>query len=203
MTKITVREPLMTKREIRSLVRKSFKALPSEERDARSEQACRSLFETYLKDAEPMRVGLFMSMENEVQTAPLIRMLTEGGKHRLLVPRCDDKETIRFYPMGDISGYEMSGYGIPEPTCPIEDEEVPDFLVVPGVAFSHLDGGRVGHGVGYYDRYLSKHTGEIKFVIGLGLEFQIFDLVPVDPHDYPLDAIAWEGNVVVFPKTKE
>lgn len=202
MTKITVREPLMTKKQIRSLVRKRFKELDRSERDLRSEEACRSLYETYLRGADPMRVGLFMSMESEVQTAPLIRMLAEG-EHRLLVPRCDDKETIRFYPMGDISGFEMSGYGIPEPTCPIEDEEVPDFLVVPGVAFSRLTGGRVGHGVGYYDRYLTKHSGEIDFVIGLGLEFQIFDLVPVDPHDYPLDAIAWEGNVVVFPQTED
>lgn len=202
MTKITIREPLMTKKQIRSLIRKRFRELDPSERDRRSEEACRSIYETYLRDADPLRVGLFMSMEGEVQTAPLIRMLSRG-KHRLLVPRCDDRETIRFYPMGDMSDMKISNYGIPEPTCPIEDEEVPDFLVVPGVAFSHLTGGRVGHGAGYYDRYLSKHSGEIDFVIGLGLELQILDLVPVDPHDYPLDAIAWEGNVVLFRRSEE
>ena len=39
-----------------------------------------------------------MSMKNEVQTAALISILSEEDSRRLLVPRCDDGETIRFYP---------------------------------------------------------------------------------------------------------
>lgn len=187
----------VTKKEIRALVRDHFRVLSPEERDERSARACRSLYEKFLRDRQEQSVGLFMSMKNEVQTAALISILRAEGSRRLLVPRCDDGETIRFYPMGDISGYELSGYGIPEPTCPIEDEEVPELLVVPGVAFGRRDGSRVGHGVGYYDRYLEKHASELRLVVGLGLEFQIFDTVPTDPHDYPLQGLAWEGGTAL------
>lgn len=187
----------VTKKEIRVLVRDHFRVLSPEERDERSARACRSLYEKFLRDRQEQSVGLFMSMKNEVQTAALISILREEGSRRLLVPRCDDGETIRFYPMVDISGYELSGYGIPEPTCPIEDEEVPELLVVPGVAFGRRDGSRVGHGVGYYDRYLEKHASELRLVVGLGLEFQIFDTVPTDPHDYPLQGLAWEGGTAL------
>ena len=187
----------VTKKEIRALVRDHFRVLSPEERDERSARACRSLYEKFLRDRQEQSVGLFMSMKNEVQTAALISILRAEGSRRLLVPRCDDGETIRFYPMGDISGYELSGYGIPEPTCPIEDEEVPELLVVPGVAFGRRDGSRVGHGVGYYDHYLAKHASELRLVVGLGLEFQIFDTVPTDPHDYPLQGLAWEGGTAL------
>jgi len=187
----------VTKKEIRTLVRDHFRVLSPEERDERSVRACRSLYENFLRDRQGQSVGLFMSMKNEVQTSALIGILREEGSRRLLVPRCDDGETIRFYPMGDISGYELSGYGIPEPTCPIEDEEVPELLVVPGVAFGRRDGSRVGHGVGYYDRYLAKHASELSLVVGLGLEFQIFGTVPTDPHDYPLQGLAWEDDTTL------
>ena len=187
----------VTKKEIRALVRDHFRMLTPEERDDRSARACRTLYEKFLKDHRGQSVGLFMSMKNEVQTAALISILREEGSRRLLVPRCDDGETIRFYPMGDISGYELSGYGIPEPTCPVEDEEVPELLVVPGVAFGRQDGSRVGHGVGYYDRYLAKHASELSLVVGLGLEFQIFGTVPTDPHDYPLQGLAWEDDTAL------
>jgi 5-formyltetrahydrofolate cyclo-ligase len=198
MTKVTVRHPLPTKREIRSLIRSRFADLSDDERDARSEEACRSIYETYLRDADPMRVGLFLSMPGEVQTTPLVRDLQRDGRHRILIPRCDDKETIRFYPMESEETMKRSKYGILEPSCPIESAEVPEFVVVPGVAFSKYDAGRVGHGAGYYDRYLSRYHDRIRFAIGLALGFQMMDRVPTDPHDYPLDAVAWEGNVVVF-----
>lgn len=187
----------VTKKEIRALVRDHFRVLSPEERDERSARACRSLYEKFLRGRQGQSVGLFMSMKNEVQTAALISILREEGSRHLLVPRCDDSETIRFYPMGDISDYELSGYGIPEQTCPIEDEEVPELLVVPGVAFGRQDGSRVGHGVGYYDRYLEKHASELRLVVGLGLEFQIFGTVPTDPHDYPLQGLAWEDDTAL------
>lgn len=203
MTDHVTGKTLPTKKQIRTEVREHFLALSSAERDARSEAACRALYDRFLRDAGAMKVGLFLSMKAEVETAPLLRLLSgEGGEPRcrLLVPRCDDGVTIRFYPLGDRSDLVVNRYGIPEPGCPVEEAEVPDFLVVPGVAFSRLDGGRVGHGAGFYDRYLAKHRDEIRFRAGLALGFQIYDRVPTDPHDFPLDAVAWEGQVALFPR---
>ena len=56
--------------------------------------------------------------------------------------------------------------------------------------------------MGYYDRYLAKHASELSLVVGLGLEFQIFDTVPTDPHDYPLKGLAWEDEAVLLAASR-
>lgn len=73
-----------------------------------------------------------------------------------------------------------------------------DLILLPGVAFSQ-NGGRLGHGMGYYDKYL--HTYFNRFpdsaqinktlLIGLGFKEQIVDddQLPLDKFDYPLDII--------------
>lgn len=73
-----------------------------------------------------------------------------------------------------------------------------DLILLPGVAFSQI-GGRLGHGMGYYDKYL--HTYFNRFpdsaqinktlLIGLGFKEQIVDddQLPLDKFDYPLDII--------------
>jgi 5-formyltetrahydrofolate cyclo-ligase len=66
------------------------------------------------------------------------------------------------------------------------------------VAFSQ-GGGRLGHGMGYYDKYLHKYFSRFPdrveinktLLVGLGFREQIVDddQLPVDPLDYPLDLI--------------
>lgn len=86
-----------------------------------------------------------------------------------------------------------------------------DLFLIPGVAFSY-EGGRLGHGKGYYDQYLSRHfkiypqryaaiTDEFSIIdkvrnnktalIGLGFKEQIVDCteLPLDNHDFRLDLI--------------
>lgn len=73
-----------------------------------------------------------------------------------------------------------------------------DLIVIPGVAFSP-GGGRLGHGMGYYDKYLHKYfnkfpnkPGDKKtLLVGFGFREQIVNdnHLPVDPLDYPLDMI--------------
>lgn len=84
-------------------------------------------------------------------------------------------------------------------------------MLMPGVAFSKT-GGRMGHGMGYYDKYLtgmfaenphrgtdSEFRGKIDtkiqqnktVLIGLSLKQQIVSPaeLPLDPHDVPLDDV--------------
>ena len=75
-----------------------------------------------------------------------------------------------------------------------EPDEV-DLVIVPLVAFDE-NGNRIGHGGGYYDRFLKKYPRAKK--IGLAYELQKIDEVPAEPHDVPLDAVITEAQVYQF-----
>ncbi|MCK9906995.1 5-formyltetrahydrofolate cyclo-ligase, partial [Frankia sp. Cpl3] len=79
-------------------------------------------------------------------------------------------------------------WGIFEPDPDVSqraEREKLEAIVVPGVAFAR-DGGRLGYGGGYYDRFLA--TLERKpLLIGFAFSCQVIDQVPLEKHDYPLD----------------
>ena len=90
---------------------------------------------------------------------------------------------------------KISSYGILEPKKDkiknISSDKI-DLIIVPGVAFD-LKGNRMGHGKGYYDRFLNlvKSTS-----IGLAFEFQIIENIPVESHDKPIDMIITEKRII-------
>lgn len=81
-------------------------------------------------------------------------------------------------------------------------------MLLPGVAFTRK-GGRIGHGMGYYDKFLTQHflanphrcdvnlrqniaakaAANKTILLGLALKEQIVDEVPLDPWDILLDDI--------------
>ena len=81
-------------------------------------------------------------------------------------------------------------FGIGEPTGTVFDrlEEI-DMIVVPGVAFDRR-GNRMGRGRGFYDRLLS--TTPTAYKVGVAFDFQMFDAIPVEPFDMPMDKVIHE-----------
>jgi 5-formyltetrahydrofolate cyclo-ligase len=69
--------------------------------------------------------------------------------------------------------------------------------IVPGVGFSR-DGHRLGRGGGHYDATLAEMPRALR--IGVGFEVQIVPELPHEPHDQPLDAVATELQVFLFPR---
>ena len=67
-------------------------------------------------------------------------------------------------------------------------------FIIPGVAFT-LSGGRMGHGMGYYDTYLHRHfttyPSKKSTLMALAFKEQIVqdDCLPLDEHDVKLDKI--------------
>ena len=65
---------------------------------------------------------------------------------------------------------------------------------MPGVAFT-LTGGRMGHGMGYYDKFLARHfkayPNKKVSLIALALKEQIVaeSSLPLDEHDVKLNKI--------------
>ena len=82
---------------------------------------------------------------------------------------------------------KINKYGIPEP-----EEKIllsPDILLIPLVAFDkNLN--RLGYGGGYYDRLIKSLSLKKKIIkIGLALQFQEINKVPINKYDQKLDYI--------------
>jgi 5-formyltetrahydrofolate cyclo-ligase len=62
----------------------------------------------------------------------------------------------------------------------------PDIIFVPGMAFDKM-GYRLGLGKGHYDKYLSTNPGV--YSIGICFRQNIFQKLPIEPHDHRMDEV--------------
>lgn len=158
--------------------------LTHEERVAASERAAQRL----LALPEIWRshtVLLYAPMQDEIDPLRGLDRLQERNIE-VLLPRVrdDDIELARLQRPADL----VAGFrGIREPAGPAIDPAIVDAAVVPGVAFD-LDGGRLGHGGGHYDRLLSRLPDDTVRV-GLAFSCQIVPRVPHESFDEVVDIV--------------
>ena len=131
-------------------------------------------------------VMAYVSQPREPDTKAIIRDALEAGK-TVLLPRCYAGGRMEAYPIRDLAGLQPGKLGIPEPPEPEDGEAVPkpDLVLVPCVAAAP-HGIRLGHGAGYYDRFLAEHRGK-----SICLCFRAFlrgDL-PAEETDVPVDLV--------------
>ena len=90
----------------------------------------------------------------------------------------------------------VSKFGTLEPKNSNE-EITPDLIMVPLVAFDNQLN-RIGYGKGYYDRILQKISKIKKKTIFLGIaySFQKCRRIPVNKHDFKLDYIFTEREII-------
>jgi 5-formyltetrahydrofolate cyclo-ligase len=67
-----------------------------------------------------------------------------------------------------------------------------DAVLVLGMAFDRR-GYRLGHGGGYFDRFLA---GRPFPAIALAYDFQVLDRVPAEPHDIPMSVVVTETQTL-------
>ncbi len=98
-----------------------------------------------------------------------------------------------------LTALTSGAFGIwePEPaSCRLVAPDAFDLVLVPGLAFD-LNGGRLGRGAGFYDRFLATLPSKTRLV-GVALDEQIIDQAPRDAFDLPVDALATPSRLVVF-----
>lgn len=101
-------------------------------------------------------VFLYYGVGREVSTAELIEILLSRGK-RVALPVCRADGSMEFYILDDPARLSIGAFGIPEP--PKDAPAIPsenDLMIVPALCCD-IKGNRLGHGGGYYDRYLARH----------------------------------------------
>ena len=132
-------------------------------------------------------VALFASLPDEIDTSTLLQTLSREA--RIVLPRING-DSMDFYPYAP-EAMQRGFMGISEPcgSEPVAPAEI-DVMILPGVAFTP-DGGRLGRGKGYYDKYLSRN-GFRAHTIGICYPCQVVNSLPIEEHDRVLDRVVWE-----------
>ena len=131
-------------------------------------------------------VMAYWSLVEEPDTRELMETALREGK-TLLLPRCLDAGKMAALPVKGLEGLEPGRLGIPEPPEPEEKTGIPepDLILVPCVAAAP-NGVRLGHGAGYYDRFLAEHTG---MAVCLCFRALLRADLPAEDTDVPVDLV--------------
>lgn len=180
------------KAQVRSRVRSLRRQLAGTEKDRMDEQILRHLF--LLKElAEADVIYSYMSFGGEVDMVRLTEALWRLGR-QVAVPRVEGDQ-IRFYLVSRMEELAPGCRGILEPLegCePAEDLQAP--VITPGMAFS-LDGGRIGYGGGYYDRFFEKEPQHMR--IAAAYPFQVYEKLQTEALDRRVHRIVTPDRVYV------
>ncbi len=172
------------KNEIRKWVKEQREALDAATQTLWDESICRQVLNTpAIRRA--FCVFCYASFGKEAGTWKLMEALWNQGKY-IALPKVSGKH-LEFYAISGKRDLEEGVMGIMEPksTClRIWDEGAP--VVVPGLAFDR-SGNRIGYGGGYYDRFFKQEPDHFRLAIGYG--FQLFESLPAEPHDIPMNRI--------------
>ncbi len=204
---------VQTKADIRTYMAGRLEQIGSQERTFASHKASVAL----IKSAAFMEAHFVLSyMATDRELDPFrVTSAALGEFKRVAFPRCIQKtHDLSFYLVRGssshedfLSQFEAGPFGILEPHVqpgclfnrpPVRQKKI--LVIVPGVAFSY-HGGRLGHGKGYYDRYLDTLRMEALShdctltLAGFCFDEQIVSVLPEESHDIRMDCIATPSGV--------
>lgn len=165
--------------------------------------------EPFVKVKKGGNILIYLDFDHEVQTLRFLSEFLYFGrseiekKPAIFVPCCADNDILPVR-LESPNELEPGIMGILEPKPEFQsaperhlDPMQFDLVIAPGLAYD-LHGNRLGRGKGYYDRFLTKLSSKAK-VVALAFECQIFDFVPHDSNDRPVDIIATENRIILKP----
>ena len=180
----------MTKEQLRTTLRRRLKRQKEEERRSRSEAIRRKVFRlTAFRRART--VCCYVALPYEVQTWRMIEEMLSQGK-RVAVPIMQPRtKRLQLSEVREPAAELSRGrFGVWEPV-PSARRPVPlrdlDLVLVPGVAFDRR-GHRLGHGHGYFDRFLAR-VPKTTPTVGLAFRFQLLDRLPTAAHDRAVQTV--------------
>ncbi len=145
---------MVSKQEIRREIREKAAGLPASYY-ARAGAEIRRLVEESEAYRKARTVMMYVSRGAEPDTRELAENALRAGK-TVLLPRCEDRFRMTALPWNGRDPLIPGRFGIPEPAGEAETAPEPELILVPCVAAT-AGGKRLGHGKGYYDRFLREH----------------------------------------------
>lgn len=192
---------------MRRWAKEQLLALPPSEKDEAAQAIARTLSE-WPGYRNAKAIACFVGTLEELDTTPILRMALADGK-TLLVPY------VRPAGEGGMPGRSLGMAAIADPDRDLTEgafrileprEELrerdgtpaPDLVLVPGLCFD-ARGGRLGKGLGFYDKYLAVPPGLDAAKVGLGFDVQITQKnLALESHDVLLDAVLTEKRFLVL-----
>jgi len=168
-----------------------------EVRAAKSRAACERLW-SLPAFQRPVNIFIYVSYRSELATLEFIEEALERDNCRVVVPSTIPNVGLEAYEIRDMAEDLAPGYcSIPEPVIgralPFDPARI-DLVILPGSVFD-LQGGRLGYGGGYYDRFLQNDAPKARRV-ALAYEMQLVAEVPMLPHDQRLHGIVTENRTI-------
>jgi len=167
------------------------------DRTSRSRRICRRLA-GLPQFVAAQTVMFYIDDGREVATREFFQEVLDVGK-RIVIPYCVNG-WIRLFRFVCFEDLVEGKYGILEPKAEFRRlaersacvSEL-DLVIVPGVAFD-ATGGRIGRGKGYYDKLLEGVRTDA-LLVALAFESQLFQEIPILPHDVSMHAVITEDRV--------
>ena len=170
--------------------------LDSEGIASRSAGICESL-KTAFPPREGMTVLSYLAAVGEANPCGYDEEVIEMGG-RVAYPVCGEERSMEFYLPAENGEVRTGSYGIREP-YPDEERRVDpseaDLVIVPCMGFDDK-GDRLGHGGGYYDRYLPRCGFACRICVAFGE--QKLDDVPTDEYDVRPDYVVTPDLIYRF-----
>lgn len=147
-----------------------------------------------------VNIMCYVSFGSEVETHNLISNWINSGKHISVpyVEKTHDKgNRMLAVSISGLDELSPGTYGILEPVLEEKNIVAPqkfDVIIVPGTAFDEKKN-RMGYGAGYYDRFLKETSTECS-KIGVCYDFQVYEEIPVDQFDVPVDMIITDKRII-------
>lgn len=181
------------KADLRKQLKLTRDALPP----ARRREYSRAIRERLLQLPEiraAASVFCFISYGSEIDTHPLLDQFLRDGK-TVTVPKIIPARGMIAVPFSGWADLEPGQLGILTPRSEAARDAPVDVCITPGLGFT-VDGGRLGYGRGYYDRWFAGHTAAAR--IAVGFECQILDALPTGPNDVPVTMLVTENRLILI-----
>ncbi|MBP5254971.1 MAG: 5-formyltetrahydrofolate cyclo-ligase [Lachnospiraceae bacterium] len=170
----------------------------------------RKIYENFFRimPEDTKRVFIYVSVGTEADTRMIIETLFERGI-TVAIPKSYGVQ-MDFFEVRTLEGLKKTQSGVLEPALDpdltIEEEiasralypdQPADLMILPGVVYDER-GGRIGYGLGFYDRYLENRPC---YKIALGYEDQVMrDPLPLKKDDVLINMLITDAGIRTFDR---
>lgn len=197
------------KAELRKRMEQARGALTADERAERSALACSAAIRLLERKvpcdaARPFTLFAYMPFRTELDVTPIIEWGWSRGAAVVVPKVIRERKLMSLHAIRSFRDLEAGAWGIREPKMDApahEGDGSIDAMLVPGLAFDER-GGRLGYGGGYYDAFVRRYRdnfGRVPFMLAVAFDVQIVPEVPMDGHDFRVDAVVTESRTFERP----
>ena len=185
---------LLDKKKTRQRVLQQRRAFSATEKTP-AEQRMLKFLQSWEIFRQAKTIHIFISKTDEPDTVPIIECAWESGKTVAVPCVVPDSFELFHSQLKSFEDLSSGALGVLEPSPEgriAMNPESFDLVIIPGVAFDR-QGGRLGYGKGYYDRFLEQTAA---FRLALAFNFQVLEKVPTEKHDVPMNGILTESGII-------